>query len=108
MKKKVNYEENLKTPQILTKETYIMRGFLLENSKISLANVMLTTKGSSNFNRGNVNYEGILNEKIRYEEKSKLRGKFKDSSNLNKGNVHYDGILNGKKQDKSCYCNANN
>ena len=38
-------------------------------------------------------------KKVRFEEKSKLRGKFKDSSNFNKGNVHYEGILNGKKQD---------
>ena len=61
MKKKVNYEENLKTPQILTKETYIMRGFLMEKSKISLVIVMLTIKDSSNFNKGNVDYGGILN-----------------------------------------------
>ena len=33
---------------------------------------------------------------VRFEEKSKLRGKFNDSSNFNKGNVHYVGILNGK------------
>ena len=39
-----------------------MMGFLMEKSKISLVIVMLTTKDSSNFNRGNVNYEGILNE----------------------------------------------
>ena len=38
-------------------------------------------------------------KKVRFEEKSKLRGKFKVSSNFNKGNVHYDGTLNGKKQD---------
>ena len=36
-------------------------------------------------------------KKVRFEEKSKLRGKFK--SNFNKGNVHYEGILNGKQQD---------
>ena len=47
-------------------------------------------------------------KKVRFEEKSKLRGKFKDSSNFNKGNVYYEGILNGRKQDLSCYCNANN
>ena len=35
----------------------------MQKSKISLAIVMLTTKDSSNFNRGNVNCEGILNEK---------------------------------------------
>ena len=33
---KVNFDENLRTPQILTKETYIMRRFLMENSKNSL------------------------------------------------------------------------
>ena len=38
-------------------------------------------------------------KKVRFEEKSKLGGKFKDSSNFNKGNVHYEGILNGKQQD---------
>ena len=64
MKRKVNYEENLETPQILTKEKYIMRGFIMEKSKISLVILMLTTKVSSNFNRGNVNKEGILNEKM--------------------------------------------
>ena len=61
MKKKVNYEENLKTPQILTKKTYIMGGFLMEKARCPVI-VMLTTK-DSNFNRGNVNYEGIPNEK---------------------------------------------
>ena len=78
MKKKVNYEENLKTPQILTKETYMMRGFLMENSKIRLVIVMLTTKDSSNFNRGNVNCQGnlyekkeVLKKKVNYEENLK-------------------------------------
>ena len=47
LKKKVNYEETLKTPQILTKETYIMGGSLIEKSMISLVIVMLTTKDSS-------------------------------------------------------------
>ena len=67
--KKIRFEEKsklrgkLKTPQILTKETYIMRGFLMEKGRICLVIVMLTTKGSSNFNRGIVNFEGILNEK---------------------------------------------
>ena len=32
----------------------------------------------------------------------------KDSSNFNQGNVDNVGILNVKKQDWSCYCNANN
>ena len=35
----------------------------MEKSKISLFIVMVTTKDSSYFNRGNVNYEGILKEK---------------------------------------------
>ena len=40
-----------------------MMGFLMEKSKISLVIVMLRTKESSNFNRGNVNNEGILMKK---------------------------------------------
>ena len=40
-----------------------MKGFLMEKIKISLVILMLTTKDSSNFNRVNVKYEGILNEK---------------------------------------------
>ena len=36
-------------------------------------------------------------KKVRFEEKSKLRGKFLDSSNFNIGNIDYEGILNGKK-----------
>ena len=55
--------ENLKTPRILRKETYIMREFLMEKGKISLVIVMLTIKDSSKFNKGNVHYEWILNEK---------------------------------------------
>ena len=51
------------TPQILTKETYIMRVILMEKSKIRLVIVMLTIRDSSNFNKGNVHYEGILNGK---------------------------------------------
>ena len=47
-------------------------------------------------------------KKVRFEEKSKLRGKFKDTSNFSKRNVYYDGILNGKIPDYSCYCKANN
>ena len=35
----------------------------MEKSKISLAIVMLTTKDSSNVNRGNVNCEAIHHEK---------------------------------------------
>ena len=41
-----------------------MMGFLMEKSKISLVIVMLTTKDSWVFNRGNVNYEGILNKRM--------------------------------------------
>ena len=63
LKKKVNCEENLKTPHILTKETYIIRGFLMEKNKISLVILMLTIKDSSNFNNGNVHYERILTGK---------------------------------------------
>ena len=37
-------------------------------------------------------------KKARFEEKSKLRGNYKDSSNFNKGHVHYEGILNGKRK----------
>ena len=51
----------LMTPQILTKETYIMRGFLMEKCKISLVIVMLTIKDSWNIHKGNVHYKGILN-----------------------------------------------
>ena len=35
----------------------------MEKSKISLVIVMLTIKDSSNFNKGNVDYHGILNGK---------------------------------------------
>ena len=35
----------------------------MEKNQIILVIVMLTTKVSSNFNRGKVNYEGNLNEK---------------------------------------------
>ena len=40
-----------------------MGAFLMKKSKISLVTVMLTIKDSSNFNKGNVHYEGIHNEK---------------------------------------------
>ena len=40
-----------------------MGGFLMEKSKVCLVIVILTTKDSSNFNWGNINYEGNLNEK---------------------------------------------
>ena len=35
----------------------------MEKSKISLVIVMLTIKDSSNFNKGKVDYDGILNGK---------------------------------------------
>ena len=35
----------------------------MEYSKISLIILMLTTKNSSNFNRGNAHYDGIHNGK---------------------------------------------
>ena len=38
---KVNFEENLRTPQILTHETFIIRGFLMEKNKIRLVMIML-------------------------------------------------------------------
>ena len=53
--------DSSKTPQ--QRKRYIMRGFLMEKSEISLVIVMLTIKVSSNFNKGNVHYEGILNGK---------------------------------------------
>ena len=40
-----------------------MWGFLMEKSRNSLVIVMLTIKDSSNFKKGNVHYEGILNGK---------------------------------------------
>ena len=72
----------------------------MEKRKISLVIAMLSTEDFSNFKGGNVNYEGILNEKkydlkekVNYEENLKTR------QILTKDNVHYEGILNGKKQD---------
>ena len=35
----------------------------MEKNKISLVIVILTIKDSSDFDKGNVNYEGIFNEK---------------------------------------------
>ena len=67
--KKVRFEEKsklrgkFKHSSNFNKWKYIMRGFLMEKSKISLVIVMLTIKDSSNFNKGNVHYEGIFNEK---------------------------------------------
>ena len=67
--KKVRFEEKsklrgkFKDSSNFNNEMYIMRGFIMKESKISLVIVMLTTKDSSNFNRGYANYEEILNEK---------------------------------------------
>ena len=60
---------------------------------------MLTTKDSSNFNRGNANYEGILNEKSKVEKSSLVIVMLttKDSANFNSGKVNYEGILDEKK-----------
>ena len=98
LKKKVNYEKNFNTPQILTKETYIKRRFLMVKSKIRLVIVMLTIKDSSNFNKGIVDYDGILNGRSKISLVIVMLTT-KESSNFNRGNVNYDGILNGKKQD---------
>ena len=64
-------------------------------------------KDSSNFNKGNVHYEGILNGKSKISLVIVMHT-IKDSSNFNKRTVHYEGILNGRKKDYSSYCNANN
>ena len=41
-----------------------MNGFLMEEKKIILVIVTLTIKDSSNFNKGKIDYDGILNGKI--------------------------------------------
>ena len=84
------------SPQILSKETYIMRGFLMEKSKISLVSVMLSIKDSSNFKKGNVYYERILNGKSKISLVI-VMVTTKDSSNFNRVNVNYEEILNEKK-----------
>ena len=40
-----------------------MMGFLMEKSKLCLVIVMLTIKDFTNFNKGKVDYAGILNGK---------------------------------------------
>ena len=68
----------------------------MEKSKIRLLIVMLTIKGSSNFNKGNVDYDGILNGKSKISLVIVMLTT-KESSNFNRGNVNYEGILNKKK-----------
>ena len=68
----------------------------MEKSKISLVIVMLTIKDSSNFNIGNVDYDGILNGKSKISLVIVMLTT-KDSSNFNRGNINYEGILNEKK-----------
>ena len=53
-------------------------------------------KDSSYFNKGNVNYEGILNGKIQISLVIVMLTT-KDSSNFNRGNINYEGYLNKKK-----------
>ena len=67
----------------------------MEKSKISLAIVMLTIKDSWNFNKGNVDYDGILNRKSKISLVIVMLTT-KGSSNFHRGNVHYEGILNEK------------
>ena len=54
------------------------------NSKISLVIVMLTTKDSSNFNRGNIDYDGIRNGKSKFSLVIVMLTT-KDSWNFNRG-----------------------
>ena len=65
----------------------------MEKSKISLVIVMLTIKNSSNFNKGNVDYDGIPNGKSKISLVIVMLTT-KDSSNFNRGNVNFEGILN--------------
>ena len=65
----------------------------MEKSKIRLVIVMLTIKNSSNFNRGNIGYDGILNGKSKISLVI-LMLTTEDSSNFNRGNVNFEGILN--------------
>ena len=58
----------------------------MEKSKISLVIVLLKTKDSSNFNKGIVDYDGILNGKSKISVLIVMLTT-KDSSNFNKGNV---------------------
>ena len=67
----------------------------MEKCKISRVIVMLTIKDSSNFNKGNVDYDGILNGKRKISLVIVMLTT-KDSSNFNRGNVNYEGILNEK------------
>ena len=68
----------------------------MEKSKNSLVIVMLTIKDSSNFNKGNVDYDGILNGKSKISLVIVMLTT-KDSSNFNRGNINSEGILNERK-----------
>ena len=68
----------------------------MERSKISLVIVMLTIKDSSNFNKANVDYDGILHGKSKISLVIVMLTT-KDSSNFNRGNINSEGILNEKK-----------
>ena len=70
----------------------------MEKSKNCLVIVMLTIKDSSNFNKGNVDYDGILNGKSEFSLAIVMLTN-KDSSNFSRGNVIYEGFLNEKKLD---------
>ena len=68
----------------------------MEKSMISLVIEMLTIKVSSNFNKGNVDYDGILNGKSKISLVIVMLTT-KDSSNFNRGNINSEGILNERK-----------
>ena len=53
-------------------------------------------KDSSNFNKGNVDYDGFLTRKSKISLVIVMLIT-KDSSNFNSGNVNYEEILNEKK-----------
>ena len=57
---------------------------------------MLRIKDSSNFNKGNVDYNGTLNGKSKISLVIVMLTT-KDSSNFSRGNVNYEGIPNEKK-----------
>ena len=71
----------------------------MEKSKISLVIVIITIKDSSNVNKGNVDYDGILNGKSKICHVIVMLTT-KESSNSNRGNVNYEGILNKKSKSR--------
>ena len=68
----------------------------MAKSKISLVIVILTIKDSSNFNKWNVDYDGVLNGKSKISLVIVMLTT-KDSSNFNRGNINSEGIFNEKK-----------